>query len=159
MKIQFLIVISIVLALLFTGCAEEIVMIKTPGGSYEFLEARLEDSYDGVPAEQGRAFLLVFLEGKRASMEDMENSFFSNEKSSVSAGFGGELAPCLSINYTALGKGETPDILAELVFDVPASDDETFLLAGDAIGRVTINLHKQKSFLSQLASFVSCQPN
>ncbi len=139
MKKRFLFFLFMIPALLLVGCAEAI-FIQTPGGSYEFLEARLEQTYDGNTAEQGRAYLLVYLEGKSASMEDMADSFFSNEKSSVSVDFGGESVPCQSIRYTALSENANPDIMVTLVFDVPAASAETCVLSGDAINPITLKV-------------------
>jgi hypothetical protein len=139
MKKPFLFLFIMIPALILAGCAEAI-FIQTPGGSYEFLETRLEQSYDGNAAEQGRAYLLVYLEGKSASMEDMADSFFSNEKSSVSVEFGGERVPCQSIRYTALNENANPDIMITLVFDAPAATAETCVLAGDVISPITLNI-------------------
>jgi hypothetical protein len=56
--------------------------------------------------------------------------------------YGGENAPCQAIGYAALNEANPPDILATLVFDVPAATSETCVLSGDSIDAVPLKVKK-----------------
>lgn len=58
---KFVVAVAIVLAvvLVSTGCRSGVSLIKTPYGNYQLMQVQSAASFNGQPAQQGYAFLVV----------------------------------------------------------------------------------------------------
>ncbi len=137
-KFGFILILAAALALTLTGCAEA-VFIEAGDTRYEVTGVRVEEEYAGQAPAQGNRFLLVQAKGARPDMDQMQRTFFDVNSARVTVSDGAETVPCKSVTWAASDAGQSPDVTAVLLFEVPAGFAEDFTLFGEAFGEVALS--------------------
>lgn len=143
-----LVVLAVLLCLMLTGCSET-VYIDAGNTSYEVTGVRVEDKYNGAAPAAGQQFLLIQAKGASADMDKMQEVFFGMDSERITVSDSTDTISCSSITYAAEGSGQTPDITAILLFEVPLTFAEQFTLTGEAFG--SVSLTSSQSALDSLA--------
>jgi hypothetical protein len=81
--------------------------------------------------------MTITVVGEKADMEDMQNTFFT-EGAHARVSAGADTIDCGEIVYGTADTGESPDILATLVFEVPTDFPDSFSLHANGADAVLL---------------------
>ncbi len=142
-KICVVVLLLLIACVVMSACNMEKtsppVYVKAPGGSYRVLSTVVDSQYSGVAAPQGMTYLLITVGGGNSDVEDIGNTFFGIGKTPCKVSNGSVEAECSRIAYgEKQNKDGSKEVLATLVFEVPADFSGSFTLSANEAEPVTL---------------------